>query len=150
MTARRQPAPLLDLRFAQRLATATHQFWYRMTGGLVGGNFFGTKILLLTTTGRRTGRKHTTPLTYVEDGDDFVVIASNGGNERHPQWWLNLRADPSAEIQAMSRNIRVSADEAEGDDRERIWHAVTRRYPVYAGYERRTSRRIPVVLLHPD
>ena len=139
-----------DLRWGQRLLTANHEFWYRLTGGIVGGNFFGTPILLLTTAGRKTGRKRTTPLTYTRDGDHYIVIASNGGSAGHPQWWLNLRADPDAEVQVMNKNLRVVAREAEGDERQQLWDSMSGRFPVYKGYERRTSRRIPVVVLSPS
>jgi deazaflavin-dependent oxidoreductase (nitroreductase family) len=145
-----EPRPLfrLDLRAGQRWLTATHEFWYRMTGGLVGGNFFGTPMLL-TTTGRRSGRKRITPLTYLEDGANYVIIASNGGSAEDPQWWRNLQRDPAAEIQVMNRTIAVDAREAEGDERARLWQKTVSRFPVYAGYERRTSRLIPVVVLTP-
>jgi deazaflavin-dependent oxidoreductase (nitroreductase family) len=138
-----------DLRWGQRLITANHEFWYRLTGGLVGGNFFGTQVLLLTTAGRKSGRDRTTPLTYTKDGDDYIVIASNGGSRGHPQWLLNLRADPEARLQVMDRGLAVLAHEAEGDERQRLWDAMSGRHPVYTSYERRTSRRIPVVVLRP-
>jgi deazaflavin-dependent oxidoreductase (nitroreductase family) len=138
-----------DLRWGQRLLTANHEFWYRLTGGLIGGNFFGTPILLLTTSGRKTGRKRTTPLTYTQDGDSYIVIASNGGSAAHPQWWLNLREDPEAEVQVMDRTRRVVAREAEDGERQELWDRMAGRFPVYKGYERRTSRRIPVVVLSP-
>ncbi len=80
-----------DRRQGMKLMTAVHEFWYRMSNGLVGGNVFGTKVLLLTTTGRKSGKRYTTPLTYVDDGDNLVIIASNGGSDRDPDWWRNLK-----------------------------------------------------------
>src|SRR6476660_5611933 len=106
-----------DPRPGMRLMTGLHEFWYRMTDGLVGGNFMGAPMLLLTTTGRKTGQKHTTPLVYLRDGDDVVVIASNGGSDKHPQWWLNLTADPRAEVQAGNKKSTVRADITRGDER---------------------------------
>ena len=136
-----------DPRAGMRLMTGIHEYWYRMTDGLIGGNFMGAPMLLLTTTGRKTGLKRTTPLVYLPDGDDVVVIASNGGSDRHPQWWLNLKADPRAEVQAGSKRSTVRADVTRGEERARLWGEITQRYPVYRQYERSTSREIPVVRL---
>ncbi|MDK1082383.1 MAG: nitroreductase/quinone reductase family protein, partial [Anaerolineae bacterium] len=69
-----------------KMASAMHLFWYRLTGGAIGGSFAGRPILLLTTTGRKSGRRRTTPLVYLEDGGNMVLVASNGGNPRHPIW----------------------------------------------------------------
>jgi deazaflavin-dependent oxidoreductase (nitroreductase family) len=132
---------------AQRLMMAAHEFWYRLSGGWIGGNILGATILLLTTTGRRSGRAHTAPLLYMRDGDDFIVIASNAGAARHPSWWLNLQAHPQCDIQVMSRLLHVLASEAQAEERERLWKKIVARYPIYATYARRTSRRIPVVVL---
>jgi deazaflavin-dependent oxidoreductase (nitroreductase family) len=136
-----------DQRTPLRWISATHEFWYRLTNGLFGGNIFGSPILLLTVTGRKSGKRFTTPLLYLRDGDDIVVIASNNGSDRHPQWWLNLRAEPEATVQVMSQHHHVVAREATGDERARLWAEITRRYPVYLQYERRTKRTIPVVVL---
>jgi deazaflavin-dependent oxidoreductase (nitroreductase family) len=132
---------------ATRFVTDSHVFWYRLTGGLFGANMFGAPILLLTTTGRKTGRPRTTPLLYLRDGDDYVVIASYGGSDSDPQWWRNLRADPRGEVQVWSETQPVRARLAAGEDRVRLWSTITSRYPIYSLYERRTSREIPVVLL---
>ena len=106
-------------------------------------------VLLLTTTGRKTGKRRTTPLTFLRDGDDYVVIGSNGGNERAPQWWLNLEADPRASIRVGSEELSVTARSAQAEQRERLWQEITATYAGYARYERMTTRRIPVVLLTP-
>src|SRR3990172_32906 len=79
--------------------SAMHEFWYRLSGGLIGGRFGRVRMLLLTTTGRKSGRPRTTPLLYLEDGGNLVVIASNGGNPNHPAWWLNLKSNPLAKVQ---------------------------------------------------
>ena len=136
-----------DRRQGAKFLTGLHEFWYRATNGLVGGNIFGARVLLLTTTGRKTGRRHTMPLTYIEDGDRFVIIASNGGADADPDWWRNLRTNSSAMIQIGARHLDVRASAATGDERARIWGAVTKRYPVYRDYERQTTREIPVVVL---
>lgn len=130
--------------------SALHMFWYRLSGGLLGGSIMGMRILLLTTTGRKSGRPRTTPLQYLEDGENLVVIASNGGNPRHPAWWLNLKSDPQAEVQIRSRRRRVRAEEAESEERERLWQAAVERYSGYEGYQRTAERRIPVVILRPE
>lgn len=127
-----------------------HRWLYRRTGGRIGGRIVGMPVLLLTTTGRHTGRPHTNPLTYLPHGDDLAVIASNGGARSHPDWFLNLRAHPAAYVQVGSRRFAVRAREAEGPEREALWARAVRRYGGYAGYQTRTRRRIPVVVLTAD
>ncbi len=129
---------------------AIHEFWYRLTGGVRGGSIMGRPILLLTTTGRKTGARRTTPLMYLEDGESLIVIASNGGNPRHPAWWLNLEKNPQAEVQLRSEKRRVKAEEATGEERERLWRAVVETYSGYEGYQKTTDRQIPVVILRPE
>ena len=136
-----------DRRQGVKLMTALHEFWYRMTNGLVGGNVFGTKVLLLTTTGRKSGKRYTTPLSYVDDGDNLVIIASNGGSDRDPDWWRNLKTTGLATVQIGATHHDVQAEAAVGAERDRLWSEVTTRHPVYRGYERRTKREIPVVVL---
>jgi deazaflavin-dependent oxidoreductase (nitroreductase family) len=133
-----------------KFIATTHRCWYRSTGGLVGGRLGRARFLLLVTTGRKTGRRQTTPLTYIRHGDAYVVIGSNGGDDRHPAWWLNLRAGPRAEVQLGRRRVRVTASEATGDERARLWAEVTRSFPVYDRYRERTRREIPVVILTPE
>jgi deazaflavin-dependent oxidoreductase (nitroreductase family) len=107
-------------------------------------------VLLLTTRGRRSGRLHTNVLTYLPRGSDLVVIASNGGARRHPDWFLNLRTHPQAQVEVGTRRVDVRAREAEGPEREALWAQAVRRYGGYAVYQRRTRRRIPVVVLTAD
>jgi deazaflavin-dependent oxidoreductase (nitroreductase family) len=104
-------------------------------------------VLLLTTTGRKTGASRTTALTYLPHGDDFVVIASVLGEPRHPAWWLNLAARPDATVEVGRERHAVRARQAEGGERETLWKAVVAKVPDYEEYRRRTSRRIPVVVL---
>jgi F420H(2)-dependent quinone reductase len=142
---------------------------YRRSGGRIGGRMAGVPLLLLTTTGRRSGRPWTVPLMYQPvtvagsaasdapprashgDDDGWVIIASNGGSSRHPSWWLNLRSTPEATIQ-IGREVmpvageEVTAEEA-GGERERLWRVMTRVYPTYDKYATKTSRTIPVVRL---
>jgi deazaflavin-dependent oxidoreductase (nitroreductase family) len=136
-----------DRRQGMRLIAGVHEFWYRATNGLIGGNLFGARVLLLTTTGRKSGKRYTTPLTYLEDGDDIVIIASNNGADTDPNWWRNLRADPQALVQVGAQHKELHAEAARGAERDRLWSAVTKRYPVYRRYAEATKREIPVVVL---
>ena len=133
-----------------KMVSAMHLFWYRLTGGVIGGSLAGRPILLLTTTGRKSGRRRTTPLQYMEDSGDMVLVASNGGNPRHPVWWLNLERNPEAEVQVRNEKRRVTAEKAEGEERERLWGLVVEMYSGYEGYQRTTNREIPVVVLRPQ
>lgn len=105
--------------------------------------------MLLTTTGRRSGRARTVPLCSLRDGESFVVIASYGGLDRSPSWWLNLQREPRASVQLGRTTRAVVAREATPVERERLWAEVTARAPGYLDYQRRTTRVIPVVLLDP-
>lgn len=126
-----------------------HRWMYRASGGRLGSRLLGMPVLLLTTSGRRTGRPHTNALLYFPEGENLVVIASSGGAPTHPAWWLNLRAHPEAGVQIGRRVLRVRAREAEGAERERLWSRVVQAYRGYAAYQARTSRRIPVAILEP-
>ena len=110
----------------------------------------GSPVLLLTTTGRKTGRWRTSPLLYLEDGENMVVVASNGGAPKHPAWWLNLEANPEATVELGSRKLRVRAEKAGGEKRRRLWARLVEMYPAYEDYQRRTTREIPVVILRPQ
>lgn len=106
-------------------------------------------VLLLTTTGRRTGRLHSASLTYLPYGTSFVVVGSNGGAAKHPDWVFNLRANPRAVVQVRDLNIGVRAREATGAERSQLWDRVVRVYSGYAVYQSRTKRAIPVMVLEP-
>lgn len=123
---------------------------YRETGGQVGHEWQpGVFTLLLTTTGRKTGRPFTTPLIYRRDGDDYVIVASKGGAPDHPDWYLNLQANPQVEIQVGGEVMTATAHTAEGAERERLWAAMAEVWPDYDAYARKTDRQIPVVVLTP-
>jgi len=116
---------------------------------LLGGRGFSSRMLLLTTTGARTGVERTVPLAYFEDGQDaWLVIASAGGDARHPAWYRNLAAHPErAAIQVGGRRVRVRAESLHGDAREDRWRRITARAKNFADYQRNTDREIPVVRL---
>ena len=133
-----------------RCVSATHEFWYKLTGGAIGGRLGTAPILLLTTTGRKSGRRRTTPLLYYPDGDKVVVIASNGGDARHPAWWVNLRSNPKAEVQIGRERRAVVAEKAGPEEKARLWPLVCQMYRQYEDYQTRTIREIPVVILRPE
>jgi deazaflavin-dependent oxidoreductase (nitroreductase family) len=121
---------------------------YRETGGQVGHIWKeGSTTLLLTTTGRRTGAQTTTPLIYARDGDDYVIVASNGGARNHPGWYRNLVKNPDVEVQVLDEVFPARARTAEGAERERLWVKVNEIWPHYEQYAQRTDRIIPVVVL---
>ena len=124
-----------------------HPRIYRWTGGRIGGQLMNLPVLLLTTTGRRTGAPRTRALMYLPHGEAYVVIASFLGEPRHPDWWLNLRADPRATVRIGDRETPVVAREADGDERGELWNQVVARQIDYAEYQQRTARRIPVIVL---
>ncbi len=105
---------LFNRRQGMRFIAGVHEFWYRATNGLVGGNLFGARVLLLTTTGRKSGKRYTTPLTYVEDGDNLVIIASNDGADSDPNWWRNLQASPDALVQVGGQHTELCAEAVVG------------------------------------
>jgi deazaflavin-dependent oxidoreductase (nitroreductase family) len=126
-----------------------HTQLYRLSGGRIGHKTGPVKNLLLTCKGRKSGQQRTCPLTYLEDGGRYVLIASNGGNEKHPVWYLNLEAEPHATVEVGPKRLAVVASTAAGAERERLWNAAVRMNPQYATYEQITSREIPVVVLTP-
>lgn len=133
---------------AEQLFGEEHVRRYRETGGEVGHIWRrGSKILLLTTTGRKTGERRTTPLIYESDGDRYVIVASKGGAPEHPDWYRNLVAEPQVELQVRSEAFPARASTATGEERERLWELAARQWPDYDAYQERTGREIPVVVL---
>jgi deazaflavin-dependent oxidoreductase (nitroreductase family) len=137
----------LLVRSATKYLGALHRGLYRVSGGRIGGRVWDLPVVLLTTTGRRSGKQRTVPLCSLRDGDDVVVIASYGGLDRPPAWWLNLEANPHAELLSGRTHRSVTARNAAPEERARLWSEVTARAPGYLEYERRTAREIPVVIL---
>ena len=126
-----------------------HAWVYRRSGGRLGHRLGRFTTLLLTTTGRKSGAARTVPLTYLPDGRTYVIVASNGGADRAPALWLNLRHTPRARIQVGRETLEVHAAEADADERRRLWPLVTAYNPAYASYAQITHRPIPVVILRP-
>ena len=122
-----------------------HTRVYQLSGGRLMGWVQGTRVLLLCTTGRKTGCFHTVPLGSVSDGENHVVVASNGGKHWHPDWWLNLKSNQEALIEVGSRQIHVVAQQAHDEEDARLGP----RFPWLHRYQKRTNREIPVVILRP-
>ena len=130
--------------------TTGHVLTYRATHGLVGHRVPGMPaMLLLDHVGAKSGKRRTTPLVYVPDGDDVVIVASKGGHPRNPAWFHNLRAHPDTAVQVGSERRPVHARVATSEERKRLWPRVVDAYSGYAGYQRRTEREIPLVILEP-
>lgn len=144
-----RPYPPLVARLA-RAAIAAHVVLYRLSGGKIGGRAQHMQVLLMTTTGRKSGKQHTTALVYMPDGGDFVVVASNGGQARLPNWWLNMRKSKQAQIEVGRKRLRVSVQEASGEERQRLWSRIIAYRAGHEAYQERTPYPLPVIILHPE
>jgi len=134
---------------AWKLGSGAHAGVYRATGGKLFGRMGKSPILLLNTVGRKSGKKRTSPLLYVMDGEDFVIIASKGGASAHPAWYLNLIANPEAMVEVGDREVRVRAEEADSEEKSRLWQKMVEMYPAYDAYQEKTEREIPLLVLRP-
>ena len=136
---------------AETLFGEEHVRRYRETDGDVGHIWKrGSKTLLLTTFGRRSGQPTTTPLIYENAGDNYVVVASKGGAPVHPGWYRNLTNNPTVEVQVKDEVFKAHARTATGDERERLWKLAAQQWPDYDAYQTRTEREIPVVVLERE
>ena len=124
-------------------------FLYNVSGGRIGGKMDKVPVLLLTTTGRKTGKKRTLPLVYILDGSAYVITASAGGADKNPGWFFNIRSNPQATIQVKDKHIKVMAEIAGQEKKSELWARLVEVAPNFAGYQKRTSREIPMVILHP-
>jgi deazaflavin-dependent oxidoreductase (nitroreductase family) len=122
---------------------------YRASRGRIGGRVGRAPVLLLTTTGRKSGQKRTAPVVYLADGERMIVIGSNAGHARVPAWSLNLKANPDAEVEVGRKRIKVRARVAEGDERADLWRRSNEQYAGFDDYEARTSRDIALFVLEP-
>lgn len=122
---------------------------FRANGGQVGGQFAGAPLLLLHTTGAKTGQERVSPMMYRKVGDNYAVFASKAGAPTNPDWYHNLRAYPRVRAEIGAGTVELAARVAEGEERERIWSAQKQDYPGFADYETKTTRQIPVVILEP-
>jgi len=133
---------------AENLFGDAHVARYRETGGAVGHIWReGSTILLLTTTGRKSGEKRTAPLIYAQDGARYVIVASKGGAPEHPGWYENIAKTPEVELQVKGEVFRARAHTAKGEERARLWQLANKVWPHYDEYAKKTDREIPVVVL---
>ena len=137
------------MRLMLKITTPLVAFLYKLTGGMMSGRMRGMRLLLLTATGRKSGKSRTVPLMGMEDGPDYVVIASNGGQDRHPAWFLNLSGNPSVFMRVGRKRQAAVAEELAGEEREKFWKQLVAKAPNYQSYQSRTKRQIPMVRLRP-
>jgi len=138
-------------RDASHLFGADHVRAYRETDGELGHDWQqGTSVLLLTTTGRRSGEPRTTPLIYGRSGDDYLVVASKGGSPAPPGWFRNLSERPEVEVQVLGDRFRARARQATAEEKPAMWEEMVGHWPAYDDYQRRTDREIPVVVLERE
>jgi deazaflavin-dependent oxidoreductase (nitroreductase family) len=127
--------------------TQGHIDEFRASGGKIGGRFEGRPVLLLTTTGRKTGRSHTTPMMYLREDGHLYVFASKGGAPTHPEWYLNLVANPAVTVELGTERFEAAARPLEGGEHDRVYARQSELYPQFGDYQRTTERTIPVVEL---
>jgi F420H(2)-dependent quinone reductase len=145
------PAPQADSPFWRfwEMGTSVHVAAYKLSRGRIGGRSMGAPVVLVESVGRKSGKHRTHPLICGEDGDNLVVVASKGGVDRHPAWYLNLMANPETTAYWRGEKRRVLARDATDAERERLWPMMVETYRPYESYQRRTERKIPVVVLEP-
>ena len=122
---------------------------YRLSGGRIGGMLDRTPVLLLTTTGRKSGQQRTAPVAYLADGDRYIVIGSNAGHARVPAWSLNLKANPDSAVEVRRKRIKVRARVAAGEERADLWRKMNEQYSGFDDYAARTDRDIALFVLEP-
>lgn len=123
---------------------------YTRTGGAEGYEWKdGSHIILLTTTGHRSGEDRTVPLIFGRDGDDYLIVASKGGADAPPAWYVNLEANPTVTVQDRANVFTAVARTANDDEKQRLWPVMTKEWPPYDEYQTKTTRQIPVVILEP-
>jgi deazaflavin-dependent oxidoreductase (nitroreductase family) len=122
---------------------------YEATGGKVGHDWNDAPVLILHTTGRKSGKTRKLPLIYGKDGDDYLIVASKGGAPTHPDWYLNLTANPETKIQVWGDLVPVSARTATAEEKARLWPIMTAKWPEYDKYQAQTERERPLVILSP-
>jgi deazaflavin-dependent oxidoreductase (nitroreductase family) len=138
------------MKYFSNLFFAFSVWLYRLTGGKIGGSMGGSRVLLLTTTGRKSGKVHTLPLGCFDHKEGYVIVASNGGLPTNPAWYHNLKSNPHVTVQVMDKVLSVTAEELSGEARTQAWQHVITTAPSYAGYEKKTTREIPLILLRPS
>ena len=132
-----------------KVVSAVHVFVYRLTGGRFGGRMVGAPVLLLETVGRKSGKYRPTPLMYLPDGENMVLVASKGGADKHPLWWLTLRRMRETQVRVGNKTMRVKVEAASAEERARLWPMANTMFSGYAQYQQKTTREIPLAILRP-
>jgi deazaflavin-dependent oxidoreductase (nitroreductase family) len=136
--------------FAVKWMSRINTFFYRRSDGTgLGGNFQGIPVAILTTTGRKSGEPRDSPLYFHRDGDKIIVAASKGGSDKHPMWYLNLKADPNVGVQVKNEKLTLVARDASEAERDLYWPKLVAMYPTYEDYQSWTDRKIPLVVCEP-
>jgi F420H(2)-dependent quinone reductase len=138
------------MKIIAQVGMAIWAFIYRLTGGAVMGSMGSTSLLLLDTVGRKSGKRRTVPLMYIVDDDRYVITASAGGAAANPGWYYNLRANPQTTIQVKDKKLAITAVEATPEERRRLWARLIAQAPQFKGYETKTRRVIPMMILKPE
>lgn len=137
------------MNFWIKIFTGANVFVYKLSKGHLGNRMGKQSVLVLDTIGRKSGKHHSTTLSYYRDGSDYLVVASNWGMETNPDWLLNLIRLPLTSIQVNGKTIKVEAHQAQGDEYLRLWELVTRKNDQYIRYQTSMKRKIPIVILTP-
>ena len=135
--------------FFIRVFMAFNTFLLRASGGRLGSRLGNQTVLLLHTTGRKSGQERTIPIAYFRDGDGFFIVASNWGKDHQAAWYLNLKKQPRARLDVDGRAYAVEAHGAEGDEYTRLWKYATEHHPPYLDYQKMTARQIPIMVFRP-
>ena len=136
--------------FGIKWASRVNTWMYRRNGGEgMGGTLQNIPVALLTTTGRKTGKPRVSPLYFLRDGDRVILAASRGGSDKHPMWYLNLKANPKVQVQVKNEVLSLNARHATEDERANYWPKLVEMYPSYEDYQSWTDRRIPLVVCEP-
>ena len=136
--------------FAVKWVSRVNTFFYRRGKGRgLGTTVGGISVALLTTTGRKTGEPRVSPLYFHRDGDKVIVAASKGGSDKHPMWYLNLKADPKVSVEIKDEKLELTARDATEDERNLYWPKLVEMYPTYDDYQSWTDRKIPLVVCEP-
>jgi deazaflavin-dependent oxidoreductase (nitroreductase family) len=133
-----------------KIMMAVHVWLYRISRGKFGGMMRGFKVLLLTTTGRKSGKTYITPLGVFDHAGGYLIVASNAGLSTHPAWFYNLKSNPHVTVQLQDKVISATAEVLSGEARTQAWRQVIATAPSYADYEKRTTREIPLILLRTN
>lgn len=133
-----------------KLFIGIHILMYKLSGGRLGSKMRGFEVLLLTTKGRKSGKERTVPLGFFREGDKMMIVGSNGGQDRHPGWYFNIKSNPTVTIQVEDKVLTAQAEEVSEAEYDQLWDKLVSEAPAYEAYREKTSRKIPLVLLNPQ